>query len=87
MMDDLVLPTGSLVLVTGVNGYIASHVANQLLHRGYKVRGTVRDLSKGKWMKDLSETKYGVGKFELAQVEDVTRPGAFKDAIQGNTES
>ncbi|XP_066959335.1 uncharacterized protein [Macrobrachium rosenbergii] len=34
-----------LILVTGVSGYIASHVAKLLLEDGYRVRGTVRDLS------------------------------------------
>jgi nucleoside-diphosphate-sugar epimerase len=33
-----------LVLVTGIGGYVASHVADQLLKAGYKVRGTVRSL-------------------------------------------
>nr|XP_006823935.1 PREDICTED: bifunctional dihydroflavonol 4-reductase/flavanone 4-reductase-like [Saccoglossus kowalevskii] len=31
-----------LVLVTGASGYIASHVVQQLLKNGYRVRGTVR---------------------------------------------
>ncbi|THH28933.1 hypothetical protein EUX98_g5257 [Antrodiella citrinella] len=32
----------SLVLVTGVSGYLGSHVINQLVIAGYRVRGTVR---------------------------------------------
>lgn len=32
---------GSLTLVTGVNGFIGSHIADQLLSLGYRVRGTV----------------------------------------------
>ncbi|KAI3655786.1 hypothetical protein MP638_003245 [Amoeboaphelidium occidentale] len=31
-------------LVTGANGFIASHIIEKLLKRGYKVRGTVRSL-------------------------------------------
>ena len=31
-------------LVTGANGYIASHVVDQLLKQGHHVRGTVRSL-------------------------------------------
>ncbi|XP_068222001.1 uncharacterized protein [Palaemon carinicauda] len=34
-----------LILVTGVSGYIASHVAKLLLEDGRRVRGTVRSLS------------------------------------------
>jgi uncharacterized protein YbjT (DUF2867 family) len=33
------------VLVTGASGYIASHVINELLRRGYQVVGTVRSLA------------------------------------------
>jgi dihydroflavonol-4-reductase len=32
-----------LVVVTGANGFLASHTIRQLLDEGYKVRGTVRD--------------------------------------------
>jgi len=35
-----------LVLVTGISGFIAKHVAHVLLMRGYQVRGTVRSLAK-----------------------------------------
>lgn len=35
------------VLLTGASGYIAKHIARQLLDAGYHVRGTVRDLSRG----------------------------------------
>ncbi|HHL43063.1 MAG TPA: NAD-dependent epimerase/dehydratase family protein [Hellea balneolensis] len=38
--------TKQRVLVTGISGYIAKHVAKTLLDQGYKVRGTVRDLKK-----------------------------------------
>lgn len=33
-----------VVLVTGVSGYLGSHVAKQLQEEGYRVRGTVRSL-------------------------------------------
>ena len=36
-----------LVLVTGVSGFIASHVTAKLLEQGYAVRGTVRNKVKG----------------------------------------
>ena len=31
-------------MVTGVSGYLGSHVTKQLLEAGYKVKGTVRSL-------------------------------------------
>ncbi len=35
------------VLVTGISGFIGSHVAKRLLENGYDVRGTVRNANKG----------------------------------------
>lgn len=35
-----------LVLVTGATGFIAGHVINESLEHGYRVRGTVRDVTK-----------------------------------------
>lgn len=43
IMSDYTLPPHSRVLVTGANGFIASHIINLLLQRGYLVRGTVRE--------------------------------------------
>lgn len=34
------------ILVTGVGGFLGSHVANALLEKGYGVRGTVRTQAK-----------------------------------------
>lgn len=81
------MPKGSWILVTGVNGYVASHTADQLLQHGYKVRGTVRNLSKNWWIKDLFDRKYGAGRFEIAQVEGMTSPGAFDHAVKGKSPS
>jgi nucleoside-diphosphate-sugar epimerase len=36
----------SVVLVTGVNGFLGSHIADQLLNAGFRVRGTVRSIPK-----------------------------------------
>jgi dihydroflavonol-4-reductase len=41
------LPVSKTVLLTGASGYIAKHIALQLLEAGYHVRGTVRSLSRG----------------------------------------
>lgn len=82
-LENLAIPKGSWILVTGVNGYIASHIANQLLQFGYNVRGTVRDQSKSKWIKELFEAKYENCSFELVQVEDAVCSGAFDNVIRG----
>lgn len=77
------IPQGSTVLVTGVNGYIGSHTADQLLSLGYKVRGTVRDASRAQWVKPLFDQKYGEGKFELFVVPQIDAAGAFDEAVKG----
>ena len=42
------------VLVTGANGYVATHLIQQLLKRRRHVRGTVRDLKNTKKVKKTS---------------------------------
>lgn len=79
------IPKDSWVLVTGVNGYVASHTADQLLQQGYRVRGTVRDPSKSRWIEHLFHEKYGADRFELVRVDDMTAPGAFDQAVKGKS--
>ncbi|KAF2761114.1 NAD(P)-binding protein [Pseudovirgaria hyperparasitica] len=74
---------GSLVLVTGANGFIASHTVDQLLIAGFKVRGTVRSEDKGKWLLDHFNKKYGPGSLEIAVVPDMSVKGAFDNAVKG----
>lgn len=75
------IPRGSLVLVTGANGYIGSHVVDQLLALDYKVRGTVRD--KKPWLDEFFEKKYGKGKFESVAVQAIEDAGAFANVAEG----
>ena len=78
-----VIPPGSIVLVTGANGYIGSHVADQLIQAGYLVRGTSRDAAKTAWMSEMFDKKYGKGKFEPVVVKDMAEGGAFDEACKG----
>jgi len=78
------IPTGSWVLVTGATGFVASHVTRQLLQRGYKVRGTVRDQSKAQWLIDDHFKSYAdSGSYELVTVSDISAAGAFDEAVKG----
>lgn len=77
------IPKGSLVLVTGATGYVASHVIKQFLVRGYKVRGTVRDLDQASWVKDINKAAVNRGDLELVEVRDLATPNAFDDAVKG----
>ncbi|PWY94346.1 NAD(P)-binding protein [Aspergillus sclerotioniger CBS 115572] len=73
--DTPAIPLGSWVLVTGINGLVGSHVADQLLAHGYRVRGTVRDSQRCQWVRTLFHRKYGDEAFQLVQIEDQLRPG------------
>lgn len=78
---------GDLVLVTGANGYIASHIVKELLEHGYRVRGTVRDAKKAEWMKQLFHPKHGEDAFEVVVVKDMAAEGAFDEAMEGTDNS
>lgn len=78
-----VLPLGSLVLVTGASGFIATHIVDLLLLVGYHVRGTVRTEKQVAWTTELFESRHGVGKFSAVIVSDMSSTGAFDDAVKG----
>ncbi|CAN9161735.1 unnamed protein product [Alternaria sp. RS040] len=83
VFDSPAITPGSTILVTGSNGFVGAHVADQLLQQGYKVRGTVRDPVKHQWLADLFSQKYGKDKFDLITIKDMREPGAFDDAVSG----
>ncbi|KAK6856496.1 aldehyde reductase [Apiospora arundinis] len=82
-IDDPAIPKDSIVLITGVNGFIASNVADQFLKFGYRVRGASRDPAKHAWLSNLFDTKYGPGKFEFATVPNMDAAGAYNEAVKG----
>lgn len=57
------------VLVTGISGTIASHIGDQFLQNGYKVRGLVRKTNQIFWIKEIFK-QYG-DRFEVCVVEDL----------------
>ena len=71
------------VLVTGISGYIASHVARKLLDLGYTVRGTVRNKAKGQRIVDaLAADGADVSQLELVEADlgaDAGWAAAVKD--------
>ncbi|KAJ8064202.1 hypothetical protein OCU04_006551 [Sclerotinia nivalis] len=76
------IPDKSIVLITGLNGYIASHIAEQLLKAGYRVRGTVRDASKVKNLIGQWEKQYGKNRVEVAVVPNMSAEGAFDEVVK-----
>ncbi|KAJ5143328.1 uncharacterized protein N7515_002115 [Penicillium bovifimosum] len=79
--QNYIIHPGSKVLVTGANGYIASHIIKVLLDLGYLVRGTVR--TPMPWLTEYFQKEYGAGRFELVLVPDFQQPDAFKQSVKG----
>ncbi|KAK2464723.1 hypothetical protein APHAL10511_003299 [Amanita phalloides] len=73
--------SGSKILVTGANGFIATYAIRDLLEQGYAVRGTVRSEARGEFVRN--EFRSYDDRFELAIVEDVIKEGAFDEAVKG----
>jgi len=68
------------ILITGVSGFLATHVVSKALEAGYAVRGTVRSAAKGKAVQDRY-AKFG-GRFDITVVEDLVT-GDLTGALQG----
>jgi uncharacterized protein YbjT (DUF2867 family) len=72
---------GETVLITGGSGFVAGHVLNAFLDRGYNVRATVRNQSSADKVKK-SHGRYG-DKLSFAIVPDIQASGAFDEAVKG----
>lgn len=71
------------VLVTGISGFIAKHVALQLLQAGHEVVGTVRDTAKSGPVKDTL-VRHGADHTKIRFVEaDLTRDDGWTEAVTG----
>jgi nucleoside-diphosphate-sugar epimerase len=75
---------GSWVLVTGANGFLASHIVLQFLERGFRVRGTVRNIGQASWLVEGRFKTYATdGNLELVSVPDMGADAAFDEAVKG----
>lgn len=72
---------GKTVLVTGGSGFVAAHVLNAFLSRGYNVRTTVRNEESAEKIKQ-SHKKY-LDQLSFAIVKDVAQPGGHDEAVKG----
>ena len=71
------------VLLTGINGFIARHIALTLLREGYSVRGTIRKASDADAVrKVLSNNGADVSRLEFAEV-DLGKDAGWVDAVVG----
>lgn len=78
---DSVITPGSKILVTGANGYIASHVISILLDLGYHVRGTVR--TSRPWLVEYFRSHGKPGAFETALVQDLEASDVLDPVLEG----
>ncbi|KAI9645572.1 hypothetical protein NHQ30_006314 [Ciborinia camelliae] len=77
-------PNNRIVLITGINGYIASVLGLHLLKIGYSIRGTTRRLSSTEPLLQGPYAPY-VERVEIYEVPDMTIPGAFDEAVKGSS--
>ncbi|PTB63433.1 NAD(P)-binding protein [Trichoderma citrinoviride] len=72
-------PSEQTLLVTGANGYVALHVINEALSRGYNVRGTVRSESSAAKIRPVFAS-HG-SKFSVAVVPDLSNKDLYAPAF------
>ncbi|TGO26465.1 hypothetical protein BPAE_0059g00350 [Botrytis paeoniae] len=70
------------VLITGINGYIASVLGLHLLQAGYSVRGTTRRISSAEPLLKGPYAPY-IDRVKIYEVPDITIAGAFDEAVKG----
>jgi hypothetical protein len=75
---------GKTVLISGINGYIASTIGLDLLRKGYTVRGTSRSTSAKDDLLGGAFKGYE-SRYEHEVVPDITETGAFDKAVKGRS--
>ncbi|KAF8873079.1 D-lactaldehyde dehydrogenase [Infundibulicybe gibba] len=75
------LRTPAKVLVTGANGYLGMWIVRTLLERGFAVRAAVRSADKGTFITNTFKDRKDM--VDFAVVEDITKDGAFNEAVKG----
>ncbi|KZT54398.1 NAD(P)-binding protein [Calocera cornea HHB12733] len=79
------LEPGSLIVITGLTGYIASHIGLVALRSGFHVRGTVRSRARGEELRE-AYTSLGVDaspeKLCFTVIDDLTKQEQFERAFE-----
>ncbi len=71
-----------LVVLTGITGFVAKHIAVKLLNAGYAVRGTLRDLSREGEVRAAIAPHADIAKLSFAAL-DLNRDDGWIAAMQG----
>ena len=78
-----IVPAATTVLVTGASGFIAQHIIVGLLRAGYRVRGTVRSLTRGDSVRKVIAAHVDPGdRFDLVAAE-LTHDTGWAEAVRG----
>lgn len=83
ILTDTPLHLGSKIVITGINGYIASHVADQLLRSGYVVRGLARDEKKIRQIRDVLLQRNAGVVFEGLSMPHYKDERLLREAFEG----
>jgi nucleoside-diphosphate-sugar epimerase len=73
---------GKIVLITGINGYIASVIGQLLLTKGYSLRGTTRRAASVETLLKGAYAPYK-DRIQIFEVPNITKDGAFDEAVKG----
>lgn len=76
------------VLVTGGTGFLAGHLIQQLLAKGYRVRATVRDIQRTDYFAYLSRFPESAEKLEIVEANllSAESKGDWDRALRGGVE-
>ncbi|GME96476.1 unnamed protein product [[Candida] boidinii] len=74
------------VLVTGANGFVATHVVDVLLSKGYKVIGTARSEAKYETLLKEFKAKYPHGNISFEIVKDIATANAFDEVLKKHSD-
>jgi nucleoside-diphosphate-sugar epimerase len=78
------VPDGCWVLVIGAASFVGSHVVDEFLQKGYKVRAMDYDVSKASWLAEDQFKSYTItGHFEFVCVPDILAKNAFVEVLKG----
>jgi GDP-D-mannose dehydratase len=73
---------GKTVLITGINGYIASVLGQLLLSEGYSIRGTTRSSASSNPLVNGPYQPYKE-RVQIYEIPDMIASGAFDEAAKG----
>jgi len=81
-VEDPSLPRNSLVLVTGASTFQGTHICDQLLEHGYRVRGVVPNPERAVTTAKFFLDKYGAGRYTTAIIPNTVPREAFHIAAK-----